>query len=200
MTKIQTKNKIFTTLVVLISVFFTIASLYALKNYFAQQKKEKIQLMNNCPSFNVERTGGNNEDKTLLPIPIPNLNVQKYHHLITVEHEATLNSNGMELTTPLYLKISTRYDTQETFNNSEKYFNLSLKVNNQEYEDTKRPLMILENGVGTMKIQISIEQKEIIKEKDPQLALICDYELVDTQGKAFSGGSQTIENKITQLS
>ncbi|WAN63313.1 hypothetical protein RS022_03890 [Candidatus Phytoplasma rubi] len=67
--KIQTKNKIFTTLVVFISLFFTIASLYALKNYFAQKRKEKIQLINNYPSFTIERTGGNNEDKILLPIP-----------------------------------------------------------------------------------------------------------------------------------
>lgn len=199
MMKIQTKNKIFTTLVVFISLFFTIASLYALKNIFSQQKKEKIQLMNNCPSFTIERTRGNNEDKTLLPIPIPNLNQQKYQHLITVEHKTTLNTNGLEITAPLYLKISPCYDTQTTFDHPEKYFNLSLKINNQEYEDTKRPLMILENGVGTIKIQISIEQKEIIEEKNPQLELIFDYELVDAQGKAFSGGSQTIENKIAQL-
>ncbi|WAN63500.1 hypothetical protein RS022_06660 [Candidatus Phytoplasma rubi] len=197
--KIQTKNKIFTTLVVFISLFFTIASLYALKNYFAQKRKEKIQLINNYPSFTIERTGGNNEDKILLPIPIPNLNQQKYQHLITVEHEATLNSNGLEITVPLYLKISTRYDTQTTFNHPEQYFNLSLKINDHEYEANKCPLMTLENGIGTMKIQISIEQKEIIKEKDPQLKLICDYELIDSQGKTFSGGSQTIENKIAQL-
>lgn len=186
-------------MVVFISLFFTIISIYALKNYFAQQKKEKIQLMNNCPSFAIERTGGNNEDKILLPIPIPNLNQQKYQHLITIDHKAILNSDGMEITTPLYLKIATRYDTQATFNHPEKYFNLSLKTNNFEYQDTKRPLMTLENGLGTIKIQFSIEQKEIIKAKNPRLELICDYELVDAQGKVFGGGSQTIENKIDQL-
>ncbi|KND62650.1 hypothetical protein [Candidatus Phytoplasma phoenicium] len=72
--KIQTKNKIFTTLVVFISLFFTIASLCALSNYFAQQKKETIQLMNNFPSFTIKRTGGNNEDKILLTISLLNLN------------------------------------------------------------------------------------------------------------------------------
>ncbi|MGM1458976.1 MAG: hypothetical protein ABZF75_01075 [Columbia Basin potato purple top phytoplasma] len=96
----QTKNQILSTLVFFIILFFTIFSIDALKNHFAQQKKEKIQLMNNCPSFVVERTAGNNQEKTLLPIPIPNLNQEKYQHLITVEHEATLNSNGLEFTVP----------------------------------------------------------------------------------------------------
>nr|WP_100222502.1 hypothetical protein [Vaccinium witches'-broom phytoplasma] len=198
--KIQTKNKIFTTLVVLISLFFTIASIYALTNYFSKQRKEKIQLMTDIPLFNVERVGGNNKDKTLLPILIPNLNQQKYNHLITIEHEATLNSNGMDINVPLYLKISTKYDTLQTFTNPEKYLNVGLKVDNNDYNDTKRPQMIFnEKGLGKLNIQISIEQKEIINTNNPQLELICDYELVDSQGKAFSGGSQTIENKITNL-
>lgn len=199
-TKIQNKNKTLTIITIFIVIFFATASIFALTNYFSKQKKEKIQLMNNIPSFTVERTGGDNEDKNLLPLPIPNLNQGKYQHLITIDHEATLNSNGMELAAPLYLKIATHYDTLKTFNHPEKYFNLKLKINDQEYENTKRPLITLENGIGKMKIQISIEQKEIIKEKNPQLELICDYELVDNQGKGFSGGSQTIENKITQLS
>ncbi|QKX95082.1 MAG: putative secreted protein, SAP09-like [Rapeseed phyllody phytoplasma] len=198
--KIQTKNKIFTTLVVLISLFFTIASIYALTNYFSKQRKEKIQLMNNLPFFTIERTGGNNEDKTLLPIPIPNLNEQKYNHLITIEHEATLNSDGMDINVPLYLKISTKYDTQQTFINPEKYLNVGLKVDNNDYDDTKRPQIRLnDKGIGSLNIQISIEQKEIITNKNPQLELICDYELVDSKGTAYSGGSQTIENKITNL-
>ncbi|GLH60864.1 hypothetical protein [Paulownia witches'-broom phytoplasma] len=156
--------------------------------------------MNNYPSFTIERTGGNNEDKTLLPIPVPNLNQQKYQHLITIEHKAILNSNGMEITAPLYLKISTSYDTLNTFIQPEKYFNFSLKTNGFKYQDTQHPLMILNNdGIGTINIQIFIEQKEIIKANNPQLELNCNYELVDAQGKSFGGGIQTIENKITQL-
>ncbi|MFB0638575.1 MAG: hypothetical protein AB2N28_3670 [Candidatus Phytoplasma solani] len=34
--------------------------------------------------------------------------------------------------------------------------------------------------------------------KNPKLDLIIDYELVDSKGNGFGGGSQTIENKIAQ--
>lgn len=197
---IKNKNKILTIITIIIAIFFTTTSIFALTNYFSKQRKEKIQLMNNLPFFTIEWTGGNNEDKTLLPIPIPNLNEQKYNYLITIEHEATLNSNGMDINVPLYLKISTKYDTLQTFTNPEKYLNVGLKVDNNDYDDTKRPQIRLnDKGIGSLKIQISIEQKEIITNKNPQLELICDYELVDSQGTAYSGSSQTIENKITNL-
>ncbi|WP_157022379.1 hypothetical protein [Candidatus Phytoplasma phoenicium] len=58
----------------------------------------------------------------------------------------------MALTTPLYFKISIHYETNQTIINPEQYFSLSFKVNDQKYEDTHRPLMTLENGIGTMKI------------------------------------------------
>ncbi|TKA87969.1 MAG: AYWB SAP09-like protein [Periwinkle leaf yellowing phytoplasma] len=106
----------------------------------------------------------------------------------------------MDINVPLYLKISTKYDTLQTFTNPEKYLNVGLKVDNNDYDDTKRPQIRLnDKGIGSLKIQISIEQKEIITNKNPQLELICDYELVDSQGTAYSGSSQTIENKITNL-
>ncbi|MBP5836231.1 hypothetical protein [Candidatus Phytoplasma meliae] len=198
--KIKKQNKILIIITSIIVLFFTTWSIYALTNYFAKQRKEKIHLMKDVPLFNVERVGGNNEDKTLLPIPIPNLNQQKYNHLITIKHEATLNPNGMDISIPLYLKITPKYDTNQTFTKPENYFNLSLKINNHDYDDTKRPQMILnENDLGTLNIQINLEQKEIINTKNPQLELIVDYELVDSQGKPFGGGSQTIENKISQL-
>ncbi|WP_017191811.1 hypothetical protein [Poinsettia branch-inducing phytoplasma] len=44
-----------------------------------------------------------------------------------------------------------------------------------------------------------IEQKEIINTKNPQLTLICDYELVDSQGKNYGNGLQTVENNISNL-
>lgn len=105
----------------------------------------------------------------------------------------------MEITAPLYLKIKDSYDTLKTFANPENYFNILFKVNGYEYSDTKRPLMTLNsNGLGTLDVQINLEQKELIKTKDPQLELIVDYELVDAQGNAYGGGSQVIQNKITQ--
>ncbi|QTX02602.1 putative secreted protein, SAP09/SAP39-like [Candidatus Phytoplasma luffae] len=198
--KTQNKNKILIIITFVIVLFFSIISIYALNDYFNKQRKEKINLINDFPIFTVERTGGNNENQILLPISIPNLSQKKYNHLITIEHEAILNSNGIDISIPLYLKLSTQYNTNQSFNNPEKYLNISLKVNNNDYDDTKRPQMILnDKGIGIIKIQISIEQKEIINSKNPQLELICDYELVDSQGKSFEGGNQTIENKIAQL-
>ncbi|WP_017192990.1 hypothetical protein [Italian clover phyllody phytoplasma] len=157
--------------------------------------------MTDIPLFNVERVGGNNEDKAIIPLPLPNLNPTKYAHTISFDHKATLNSNGMDINTPLYLKLKMTYDTHNTFANPSNFFLHEVKVNNATYNDTKRPQMIFnKKGLGQLNIQISIEQKEIITNKNPQLELICDYELVDSQGTAYSGSSQTIENKITNLS
>ncbi|WP_349402050.1 putative secreted protein [Candidatus Phytoplasma solani] len=196
--KLQTKNKIFATLVVFISLFFAIATIAALDNFFAKQRKEKIKLMNAIPSFTVERVGGNNEEKSLLPIPIPNLNEKKYKHLIDIQHKAILHSNGMEITTPLYLKILYTHNTNNTFANPNNYFTVYTECNGSGYQDAKRPLMTFSNGVGIINIKISIQQDKIIEEKNPELELICDYELVDSQGKSFGGGTK-IENKITQF-
>ncbi|WP_341266763.1 hypothetical protein [Candidatus Phytoplasma fraxini] len=171
-TKIQ--NKILTIITTIIALFFVAASIYAITNHFSKQRKEKIQLLNDVLFFTVERTGGNNEDKTLLPIPIPNLNEQKYNHLITIEHKATLNSNGMDINVSLYLKISTKYDTLQTFSNPEKYLNVGLKVDNKDYDDTKRPQMILKDDKGVLQVRINVEQKEIINTNNPQLELIQD--------------------------
>ncbi|GFZ75109.1 hypothetical protein HPP_0670 [Hydrangea phyllody phytoplasma] len=195
------KKTIITTLTIFICLFFTISSVLAVANYYAKQRKEKINLFNknNFPCFTVERTGGNNENKTLLPLLIPNLNKENYLHLITVDHEATFKSNGMKLANNLYLKTNLTYDTKNTFNNPAEIFNTSLKINNNEYDDAKRPQMVLDaDGNGKLKIKFGIEQKEIINVDNPLLDVILDYELVDSQGKSFGGGSQTIQQKITQ--
>ncbi|AYJ01090.1 hypothetical protein CWO85_00870 [Candidatus Phytoplasma ziziphi] len=199
---IKNKNKILTIITIIIAIFFTTASIFALTNYFSKQRKEKIQLMNNLPFFTIERTKGNNEDKILIPLPIPNFKPSKYQHLIEMEHKAVLNTNGIEIDGPLYLKITSSYDTKTTFENPTNFFNLSMKVNNNEYDESQRPLMALKEGNGTITIQIGIEQKEIIKEtidgKKPELDLIFDYELVDSKGNSFSGGNQTIKTSIVQ--
>jgi hypothetical protein len=203
--KVQNKNKIQMIFLIIVCLFFTIASIHAITNYFTKQKKEKIKLMNssNIPIFTVERTAGNNADKTLIPMPMPNLDQQKYDHLITFDHEATLNLNGMVTSKPLFLKLKTIFDTNNTFVNPEKYFNLGVNIldnNNQKnpYDDTSRPQMKINNGIGKIKIQMNIEQKDFITtNNNPQLDLICNYELVDAQGNSYSGGSQTITNTIT---
>ncbi|GLH60556.1 hypothetical protein HGD80_03450 [Paulownia witches'-broom phytoplasma] len=195
------KKTIITTLTIFICLFFTISSVLAVANYYAKQKKENIKLFdkNNFPCFTVEKTDGNNDNKTLLPLPIPNFNQVKYSYLITVDHEATFKSNGMEITTPLYLKTKLTYNTKNTFNNPAEIFNTSLKINNNEYDDAKRPQMVLDaDGNGKLKIKFGIEQREIIDAAKPTLDVILDYELVDSQGKSFGGGSQTIQQKITQ--
>ncbi|WP_227807119.1 hypothetical protein [Mulberry dwarf phytoplasma] len=195
------KKTILTTLTIFICLFFTISSILAVANYYSKKKSEKINLFNknNFPYFTVDKTGGNNDNKTLLPLSIPSLNKETYLHLITVEHEATFKSNGMKINTPLYLKTTITYDTKDTFQASNQIFNTSLKINNNEYDDAKRPQMLLDNdGNGKLQINFGIEQKEIINVDNPLLDVILDYELVDSKGKSFGGGSQKIEQKITQ--
>ncbi|MDV3203899.1 MAG: hypothetical protein Q8893_01165 [Candidatus Phytoplasma australasiaticum] len=75
----------------------------------------------------------------------------------------------------------------------------TIKLNNGvNYDDTKRLPMVLTSDDGHLDIQIKLEQKQFINHKDPFLNLIIDYELVDQDGNAWSGGSQTIANKIIQ--
>ncbi|MDV3182834.1 MAG: hypothetical protein Q8869_03240, partial [Candidatus Phytoplasma australasiaticum] len=70
-TQHQTKNKILTILTIIICVFLTIGGIRALRNYFSQQKKETIKLINgnDAPIFEVKRIDGNNEDKILIQSP-----------------------------------------------------------------------------------------------------------------------------------
>ncbi|MDO8057639.1 hypothetical protein, partial [Candidatus Phytoplasma gossypii] len=174
MMKTQNKNKILTILVIFLCTFLTISALSAFTNYFFRSRKEKIKLLreSDSPCFEVNRIDGNNEDKILLPLTIPNLNSDKYHHLITINHQAILNKKGMDINVPLYLKMTTQYDTENTFSHPETYFNLAIKNNGKNYDDTKRPLMIFNNeGIGKTDIQIQLEQREIIKAKNPQLTL-----------------------------
>ncbi|WEX20432.1 MAG: putative secreted protein, SAP09, SAP39-like [Candidatus Phytoplasma citri] len=196
----QTKNKILTIFTIIICAFLTIEGIRALRNYFIYQSKETIKLMNenDIPIFEVKRIDGNNEDKILIPLSFPNLNPDKYQHLITINHQATLTKNGFDINVPLFLKITTNYDTENTFSHPETYFNLEIKNNGVKYDDTKRLPMVLNSEDGHLDIQIKLEQKQFINQTNPCLNLIIDYELVDQDGNAWSGGSQTIENKIIQ--
>ncbi|MDV3201481.1 MAG: hypothetical protein Q8872_01215 [Candidatus Phytoplasma australasiaticum] len=191
------KNKIFPILAIIICAFLVMGGLRALFNYFAYQRKEKIKLMpkNNLPLFEVQRKDGNNEDKTLIPLPFPNLNPHKYTHTININHQAILTKNGFDIEVPLFLKITTKYDTENTFAQPEQYFNLEMKNNGVVYDDTKR--VVLEEKTP-INIQFKLEQKQFIDSQEPRLNLIMDYELVDQNGKAMGGGSQTITNKIIQ--
>ncbi|MDO8030351.1 hypothetical protein OC709_02440 ['Planchonia careya' phytoplasma] len=196
----QTKNKFLTIFTIIICVFLTMGGIMAIRNYFTYQRKETIKLMHehNVPFFEVNRIDGDNEDKILIPVNFPNFNPDKYQHLITIKHQAVLKRNGFDINT-LYLKITTKYDTKDTFLQPEVYFNLEIKNNGVIYDDTKYLPMVLNNeDIGYIDIQIKLEQKQFIPQKHPRLNLIFDYELVDQNGNALSGGSQTIENKIIQ--
>ncbi|CAM11744.1 Conserved hypothetical protein [Candidatus Phytoplasma australiense] len=174
----------------------------AINNYFAHQRQEKIKLMskNDAPLFEVNRIRGNNEDKTLIPLPMPNLNPNKCHHVVTINHQAVINANGFDVSVPLYLKITPKYDTHNTFFNSETLFNLEIKNNNTLYDDTKRQQMVInENGKGVINVQIKLEQNDFVEVTNPLLTLVLDYELVDKDGNALSGSGTTVENKIKQL-
>ncbi|MDW3617558.1 MAG: hypothetical protein QFY14_00395 [Candidatus Phytoplasma pruni] len=196
--KTKNQNKILTIITSIITLFFVAASIYAIANYFSKQKKEQIKIATEIPLFDVVRTGGNNEDKSIIPLSLPNLNPTKYAHTVSFDHEAILNNNGMDIDTPLYLKITIIYDTHNTFNNPSNFFSHEVKVNNSTYDDTKRPQMTLTDGKGAFQVRINLEQKEIINTQNPQLTLICDYKLVDKDGNSFGGGTQTVENKTAQ--
>ncbi|CAM11673.1 Conserved hypothetical protein [Candidatus Phytoplasma australiense] len=174
----------------------------AINNYFSRQKQEKIKLMseNDALLFEVNRISGNNEDKTLIPLPLPNLNPNKHHHVVTINHQALLNAKGLDVSVPLYLKITPKYETHNTFSNPETLFNLEVKNNNTIYDDTKRQQMVIDkDGKGNINIQIKLEQNDFVKATNPLLTLVLDYELVDKDGNTLGGGGQTIENKIKQL-
>lgn len=73
---------------------------------------------------------------------MPNLNPNKYHHTMTINHQAILKANGIDISVPLYLRIKPKYDTHNTFSNPETFFNLEVKNNNTIYDETKRQQMI----------------------------------------------------------
>lgn len=196
------KNKIIIVLSILICSFFAISSIAAVNNYFSRQRQEKIKLMskNDAPLFEVNRVSGNNEDKTLIPLPMPNFNPNKYHHVVTINHQVLLNTNGFDVSVPLYLKITPKYDTHNTFSNPEPLFNLEVKNNNTLYDDTKRQQMVInKDGKGDINVQIKLEQNDFVQATNPQLTLVLDYELVDKNGNTFSGSGTTLKNKITNL-
>ncbi|MGL9687655.1 MAG: hypothetical protein ACQBVK_02600 [Candidatus Phytoplasma sp. TWB_XP] len=198
----QNKTKIIIVLSILICSFFAISSIVAVNNYFSRQRQEKIKLMSkrDAPLFEVNKISGNNEDKILIPLLMPNLNPNKYHHVVTINHQVLLNTNGFAVSVPLYLKITPKYDTHNTFSNPETLFNLEIKNNNTIYDDTKRQQMVInQNGKGDINVQIKLEQNDFVTAINPNLTLVLDYELVDKDGNAFSGSATTVENKITNL-
>ncbi|MDV3155253.1 MAG: hypothetical protein Q8770_02330 [Sweet potato little leaf phytoplasma] len=200
--RFPTKNKILTILTIIIWGFFMIGSVIAIKNYFHRRKQETIKLMNknDAPLFEVNRINDHNEDKILIPIPMPNLNPSKYTHNVTINHQATLNKNGFDIDVPLFLKITTKYDTENTFSHPDRYFNLEIKSNNTIHDETQRPRMVLnDEGIGKINIQISLQQHQFISVQNPILNLILDYELVDKNGNALGGGTQTITNPIANI-
>ncbi|MDV3182835.1 MAG: hypothetical protein Q8869_03245, partial [Candidatus Phytoplasma australasiaticum] len=105
---------------------------------------------------------------------MPNLNPSKYIHTIAINHQAIFKKNGFDINVPLFLKITTNYDTENTFAHPEQYFNLEIKNNGVIYDDTKRLPMVLTSDEGHLDIQIKLEQKQFINHKDPCLNLIID--------------------------
>ncbi len=201
--KINTnKLKIFILFIILTITF----SVIAISIYFNQKRKEEIQLESNFPIFKVELLGGNNRNKHLIPISIPNLNKDKYEHLINIEHSVILNSQNIEIKEPLFLKIEIFLDTQNTFQNPEKYFNYQIittkdKEKDKIYSSNDKPQYsaMHPNETQTIKINTQIQQKDIISEKNPKLFLVYDYELVDKQGKTINGGSNIVSNKTSNI-
>ncbi|MGI3135979.1 MAG: hypothetical protein ACN23H_00110 [Candidatus Phytoplasma vitis] len=196
------KLKIFIIFIILTIIF----SVIAVSIYFNEKRKEEIKLENNFPIFKVELSGGNNQNKHLIPVSIPNLNKDKYEHLINIEHSVILNSQNIEIQEPLFLKIEIYLDTQDTFQNPQKYFDYQIittkdKEEDKIYSSENKPQYsaMHPNETQTIKINTKIQQKDIILEKNPKLFLIYDYELVDKQGKTITGGSNMVSNKTSNI-
>ncbi|KXT29447.1 hypothetical protein AXA84_0092 [Candidatus Phytoplasma oryzae] len=212
--KVQKKNKIKIFFLIFIFLLLTFGSIYGIRRYFFYlQKKEKIKFIKNMPSFEVQKkiTKKDNEKLEIIPLFLPNLNEQKYTHLIEIEHEAQLNKNSMDIQIPLFLKINYEFDTNNTFYDPEKYFNLSIffyypqgfsnLTNYQIYEENKKPQFFYDSvGIGKIQVLIKIEQikeiKNYIDKENPELSLIIHYHLVNQQDKDFESGVKTIHNNL----
>ncbi|AYJ01056.1 hypothetical protein CWO85_00685 [Candidatus Phytoplasma ziziphi] len=196
------KLKIFIVFFILTIIF----SVIAVSIYFSQKRKDEIKLESNFPIFKVELLGGNNQNKYLIPFSIPNLNKDKYEHLINIEHSVILSSQSMEIKDPLFLKIEIFFDTQNTFQNPEKYFDYQI-ITTKDKEEAKiyspeaKPQYsaMHPNETQTIKINTQIQQKDLILAKNPKLFLVYDYELVDKQGKIITGGSNIVSNKTSNI-
>ncbi|QTX03194.1 hypothetical protein LFWB_6310 [Candidatus Phytoplasma luffae] len=198
------KCKIYFFIFIFLSMIFLILAIY---NNLQQYKEEEIKLLNDFPVFEVEYVGGDNKKKTLIPIEIPNFNIEKYKHLINVEHSAILFSKQMQLKEPLFLKIKIILDTKNTFDKPEDYFNLRIitvdKNNKKEiYAEDHKPCYfeMEENEIQKIQINTQIEQIKIINTlEEPKLFLLYNYEIVDSQGKSIIGGTNEITQNIQNI-
>ncbi|MEZ0180156.1 hypothetical protein ['Camptotheca acuminata' phytoplasma] len=189
-----------------IFLFLIFSLVIAYSNHLFKQKKEEIKLLNNFPILEIEGSDKNNLDKFLLPISVPNLNQNKYEHLIKIEHIATLFSKGMTIKEPLFLKIEVNFDSQNTFLNPKEYFNIEIITtdandNKLFYKDEQKPCFeaMNENETQQIKIFTKIEQKNIINANEPKLFLIYDYDIVDKQGNAITGGNSLITQEVMNI-
>ncbi|WP_341266482.1 hypothetical protein [Candidatus Phytoplasma fraxini] len=203
--KINKKNKLkYFILFFFLTMLF---SLLATSIYFFHRKKEDIQLEQDFPLFEVELIGGNHQNKYLIPISIPNLNKEKYEHLIEIEHKAVLHSKNTEIKELLFLKIKISLESPNiTVENRNKCFAFQVLVTDtneqkQIYSDDKKPCYLHMKPNETQKIIIltQLQQKEVCPSFNPKLYLIYDYELVDQQGKSIQGGNNIVSNKITNI-
>ncbi|WP_334347518.1 hypothetical protein [Candidatus Phytoplasma prunorum] len=169
----------------------------AVTSYFARTKIVNIKLAHHDPLFTIDRTGGNEEDKTLIALPKPNFDPSTEVHLINFSHVAQLDTTGCNIKVPLYLSVKIQYDTHNTIANPENCFNSAIKINGVDYDHDKKPQMIITDNHGKIDLQFYIEQKE--SKPNGKLSIVCHYDLVDAQGASFTGGSQSIETKITNL-
>ncbi|WP_323847555.1 MAG: hypothetical protein Q2306_01555 [Phytoplasma sp.] len=203
MIKKQNKFKFFI-LFLIITILF---SLLATSIYFFQRKTEEIRLEHDFPTFEIELIGGNHQNKYLIPISIPNLNKDKYEHLINIEHKAILHSKSTEIKEILFLKITLSLESPNiTFENRNNFFAFQFLVTDankqkQIYSDDDRPCYVhmQPNNTQTIIINTQLQQKDILTSNHPKLYLIYDYELVDKQGKSITGGTNIVTNRITNV-
>ncbi|AYJ01361.1 hypothetical protein CWO85_02515 [Candidatus Phytoplasma ziziphi] len=191
--KIQIKNKIFTILSLFTILCCSIVFILAATGYFKKEMSipTKLPGKDGIAVFEVKETKRTDIAKILLPTLIPNFNTNKYVHKMEVTHKAELKNISAFDNKDVYLKITNSCVTHNTFTEPEKYFNLSIKINNTEYNKDK---VKWEANKTEMEIQIALEQNQIIpnSQNDPKLDLKITYELVDTNGNSFPEGKADI--------
>lgn len=182
---------------------FAITGIYAITNFFTAQSRHEVKIRSAFARLIVTKPRKQDEsfDKYLIPVEFPNLTPTTDTHKAIHTFNAKLDNNGKPITETMYLKTTLSYDTENntTFTTTlaSELFNSRILIDGTVYEDTKRPIIIANKDHI---ITIETQQKDFLLEtvKDPKLFVVIDYELVDSEGKAFAGTKEKITSQIAQ--
>ncbi|MGA0447940.1 MAG: hypothetical protein ACLTFB_01035 [Candidatus Phytoplasma pyri] len=203
MSKNNTKifDKLSLALLIVLTFLSTVIAVYSAEKYFHKELRDPISIFDakDFPEFNVVKTNGNNLEKRIFPLCLPNLAPSTTATTISIEHTATLNAPNFNVEVPMYLKIKNHFDTLGTFTLSENDFMLERKCDFALYDDTNRPKIVLKDKKAQIKIDYRVETNRVFKNHSNKLELVSIYELVDKQGHSFEGSVPQITQNAIKL-